>query len=165
MTVHNQGMPPAPTFPQWFARNFRAARAAAGFHQGDVAGRMNDLGFKEWRRQTVARVERGERKVSAEEAYWLSYVLGTTVTRLMAPSEDEHWVAVPDGRTIHAQHARQRMRSTGDGAIQWDGNKAVFMMERRGFQGEPGVEDLFPAGVAAESHDDHGADPSNNIVE
>jgi transcriptional regulator with XRE-family HTH domain len=140
-------MPPALTFTEWFARNFRAARAAAGHHQGDVSERMNGLGFKEWRRQTVARVERGERRVSAEEAFWLAYVLDTSVARLMSPTEDDHWVAAPNGKTIHAQHARQRMRSTGDAAIQWHDNTPEFMPDHAGWIGP---------GVAAESHDDHG---------
>jgi 8-oxo-dGTP pyrophosphatase MutT (NUDIX family)/transcriptional regulator with XRE-family HTH domain len=142
-------MPPAPltqSYADLLARNLRAARAAARISQAEVAGHMNSLGCREWRRQTVARVERAERKMSAEEVFWLAYVLDTSVTRLMSPTEDDHWVAAPNGRTIHAQHARQRMRSTGDGAIQWDGNTAIFMVEKRGFQGEPGTEDLFAAG-------------------
>ena len=139
-------MPPAPSYADLLARNLRAARAAARISQAEIAERMNSLGFREWRRQTVARVEKAERKMSAEELFWLSYVLSASVMRLMSPTEDDHWVAAPNGRTIHAQHAAQRMRSTGDGAIRWDRNMAVFMPEQAGFGGV----------VAAESHDDHG---------
>ena len=137
-------MPPAP-YASILARNMRVARAAADLSQAEVGERMRDIGFTSWLRQTMSTVEKGKRRLTAEEVFWLSYVLGTTVIRLMSPTEDDHWVSAPDGRTIHAQHAAGRMRSTGDGAIQWDGNTAVFMAEKRGYQGEPGTGDLFAA--------------------
>jgi hypothetical protein len=74
--------------------------------------------------------------------FWLAYVLGTSVIRLMSPTEDDHWIAAPDGREIHAVHATRRMRYSDDGAIQWDRNRADFMPEHAGF--------------VAESHGDHG---------
>jgi transcriptional regulator with XRE-family HTH domain len=159
-------MPPAPSYADLLARNLRAARAAARISQADVAERMNDLGFPEWRRQTVARVEKAERKISAEEVFWLSYVFDASVMRLMSPTGDDHWVSAPNGRVIHAQHAMQRMRSTGDAAVRWDGNRAVFMVEQAGFGpaddgGEPDYFAPRQPVVAAESHDDHGVRPSN----
>ena len=47
---------------------------------------MCELGFTEWRRQTVASVEQARRRVMAEEIYGLAAVLGTTTAALM----DQH---------------------------------------------------------------------------
>lgn len=148
-------MPPAPSYADLLARNLRAARAAARISQVEVAERMNSLGFPEWRRQTVARVEKAERKTSAEEVFWLSYVLGASVARLMVPTEDDHWVAAPNGKVIHAQHAIGRMRSTGDAAVRWDRNTAIFMAEQARFAGDESADPLDMArALAAQSPDD-----------
>jgi 8-oxo-dGTP diphosphatase len=125
-------MPPAP-YASILARNMRVARAAADLSQAEVGERMRDLGFTSWLRQTMSTVEKGKRRLTAEEVFWLSYILGTSVIRLMSPTEDDHWIAAPDGRAIHAQHAIRRMRSSDDGAIQWDRNRAVFMPEQARF--------------------------------
>ena len=65
------------------AANIRAERARKGLDQASVVNGMRDLGFSEWRRQTVSRVERGERRVLAEEICALTIVLGTSVAALM----------------------------------------------------------------------------------
>jgi transcriptional regulator with XRE-family HTH domain len=156
-------MPPR-AYRDVLARNFRAARAALDIGQADVAERMTGAGYPEWRRQTVARVEQGKRRLTAEEVFALAYVLETSVTRLMSPTEEDHWVAFPNGHVVHAQHAMGRMRGTADGAVRWEGNTPVFMAEqaRMGLADDGGPEDYFAPGqavqpaVAAESHDDHG---------
>jgi 8-oxo-dGTP pyrophosphatase MutT (NUDIX family) len=137
-------MPPAP-YASILARNMRVARAAADLSQAEVGERMRDLGFTSWLRQTMSTVEKAKRRLTAEEVFWLSYILGTSVIRLMSPTEDDHWIAAPNGKTIHAQHAAQRMRSSGDGAVRWDGNRAVFMAEqaRMGPADDGGPEDYF----------------------
>jgi 8-oxo-dGTP diphosphatase len=120
-------MPPVP-YTTVLARNLRAARAAAEVSQGEVHARMHDLGFTAWQRSTMSLVERGKRRLTAEEVFALAYVLNTSVLRLMAPIDDDRQVAFPNGKAIPAQHAIGRMRSTGDGAIRWtDDNRAVLM--------------------------------------
>ena len=125
-------MPPR-AYKDVLARDFRAARAALRISQADVAERMNNLGFTEWRRQTAARAEQGTRRLTAEEVFWLAYVLEVGVTRLMSPTEEDHWVTAPNGRSIHAQHGMARMRGTADDAIRWEGNTPVFMAEQARF--------------------------------
>ena len=66
------------------AANIRAARARKRLQQSDVVAGMRALGFSEWHRQTVSRVERGERRVLAEEICALATVLETSVAALMS---------------------------------------------------------------------------------
>lgn len=56
------------------AGNIRAARARLDIKQRDLADRMKALGHN-WHRLTVSRVERGYRKVSAEEVVGLCVAL------------------------------------------------------------------------------------------
>lgn len=139
-------MPPR-AYKDVLARDFRAARAALDIGQADVAERMNALGFTEWRRQTVARVEQGKRRISAEETFALAYALEVGVTRLMSPIEEDRWVAFPNGKVVHAQHGMQRMRGTADDAIRWEGNTPVFMVEQARFgpADDGGEPDYFAA--------------------
>jgi 8-oxo-dGTP diphosphatase len=133
------------------ARNLRAARAAANLSQTEVGERMRDLGFTAWMRSTVSLAEQGKRRLTAEEVFWLAYVVDVSVTRLASPTEDDNWIAAPNGGRIHAQHARERMRSTRDGAIRWERNKARFMADVAGFVDQvPGL----PAGLPQPSQED-----------
>lgn len=154
-------MPPVP-YTDVLARNLRAARAVADISQADVGARMRSLGFTEWRRQTMGNAEQGKRRVTAEEVFALSYVLETTIIRLViGPFDGDEWITFPAGSGVDVMSVAASARGSRDGAIRWDGNTPVFMVERRGFAGEPGTEGLFPAEqaarpvVVAESHDDH----------
>jgi transcriptional regulator with XRE-family HTH domain len=71
------------------AANIRAARARKKLQQNDVVTGMHDRGFSEWHRQTVSRVEHGERRVQAEEVCALAEVLGTSAAALMAISRPD----------------------------------------------------------------------------
>jgi hypothetical protein len=86
MRVHNAGMESV-SYREVLAGNIRAARARAGLGQELVAGRMRRLGFSEWRYQTVGVVEKGKRRVTAEEVMALAWVLQTSVYELMRPAE------------------------------------------------------------------------------
>jgi len=68
------------------AANIRAARARKRLQQSDVVAGMHNLGFSEWHRQTVSRVEHGERRIQAEEVVALAAVLGTSAAALMSVS-------------------------------------------------------------------------------
>lgn len=65
------------------AANFRSARARKQLYQADVSERMRALGYTSWRRQTVATVEKGERRLTAEEIFGLAFVFETSVMSLM----------------------------------------------------------------------------------
>lgn len=68
---------------QTIAANIRAERARAGISQGDLAEQMRDLGFPEWRRQTVSNTEHGKRRLTCDEAIGLAWILKTNITTLL----------------------------------------------------------------------------------
>jgi transcriptional regulator with XRE-family HTH domain len=77
------------TYSEVLARNIRSARARLGIDQEPAAERMRTLGYGTWVRQTIGEIEKGRRRVTADEILGLSFVLETTIPRLMAPvSED-----------------------------------------------------------------------------
>jgi len=63
------------------AANIRAERARKGIGQADLTEAMRDLGYTAWHPQTVSRVERGDRRVQAEELLGLATCLGCHVLR------------------------------------------------------------------------------------
>ena len=65
------------------AANIRSMRARKRLGQADVSERMQALGFTVWRRQTVANVEQGKRRVTAEEVIALALIFGTTAGSLL----------------------------------------------------------------------------------
>ena len=66
------------------AANIRAARARNRLEQRDVEAGMRDLGFSQWNRGVMGKIERGQRSLRAEEIYALATVLGTSVAMLMS---------------------------------------------------------------------------------
>jgi transcriptional regulator with XRE-family HTH domain len=79
------------------ARNVRAARARARIGQAEVAAVMSKMGFGAWVRQTVTKVERGERRLTAEEVLGLSIALRTTIAALMMPQNEDNGIMLPSG--------------------------------------------------------------------
>jgi hypothetical protein len=85
---------------------------------------MRALGF-DWQRQTVAGVEKGTRRVMAEEVLGLALALETTVTLLLSPADPDVVVALPSGAELPAVSL---VRLTGHGVsrafndrtITWD---------------------------------------------
>ena len=92
-------MKPAATYPALIARNVRAARAAAYISQDDLAVRMQNLGFTEWRRQTVSNTERGKRRLTCEEALGLMVSLETSLEAVLWPPEGQD-VLLPGGQSV-----------------------------------------------------------------
>ena len=111
------------------ARNMRAARAVARVGQADVAARMNALGFTEWRRQTVARVETGSRRPTAAEIAALALCLDTAPRDLMLPRNggEEPRVVFPSGFVVSGMRLL-----TNDGSIAWDENNRPVVSEPSG---------------------------------
>lgn len=118
------------------ARNIGAVRARRRLDQGRVVARMKALGFPNWHRPTLGKVERGERRLFAEELLALAYALDTSIEALMAPATDEHgYIRLGDG-AVHMEHAAARVRGVSDGAIRWDADKPIFMVDAASFMGE-----------------------------
>jgi transcriptional regulator with XRE-family HTH domain len=125
------------------ARNVRAVRARRKLDQSRVVTRMRALGFPKWHRQTLSKAERGERRLLAEELLAMAYALETSIEALVAPAADDRgYIRLGEG-AVHMQHAAARVRGVGDGAIRWDGDKPVFMVDVAGMVDEPGTEDYF----------------------
>ncbi len=111
-------MPPI-TYPALLTINLRVARAVADLSQADVGERMRALGFGSWLRQTMSTVEKGKRRVTAEEVAALALCLETTVPRLMIPRADtaDQPVKFPSGIVIQPHRI-----IANDFSVQWDGN-------------------------------------------
>jgi hypothetical protein len=74
--------------------NVRAYRARRRLDQADVVMAMRALGYTNWHRQTMSEVERGERRLLAEEIIGLARVLATFPAHLLADGDHEEWVRV-----------------------------------------------------------------------
>lgn len=108
------------------ARNIRAARSRLGINQETLAGRMQALGFSAWLRQTVANVEKGRRRVTAEEIFGLGFALETSMSALIRATDDDRFVSFPSGEAIAAVTVRRSAEGRNDGAVQWDGTKPLI---------------------------------------
>jgi transcriptional regulator with XRE-family HTH domain len=64
--------------------NIRAERARKAVTQADVVTGMRALGFTNWHRQTMARIELGERRLLAEEVLGLAEVLHVPAVKLLS---------------------------------------------------------------------------------
>lgn len=104
------------------ARNIRAARSRVDINQETLAGRMRALGFSAWFRQTVANVEKGKRRVTAEEILGLGYAMETSMSALIRATEDDGLVSFPSGTVIAAVSVRRSAEGRNDGSVRWETN-------------------------------------------
>jgi hypothetical protein len=104
---------------------------------------MNALGFENWHRQTLSKLERGDRRLQADELLALAYALDTSIEILLKPAADARGYIQLGAGPVHMQHAAARVRGVSDGAIRWDGNKPDFMVTHAGMSDEPGAVDYF----------------------
>jgi transcriptional regulator with XRE-family HTH domain len=115
------------------ARNVRAARAARQIGQQELAARMRALGYSAWLHQTVGNVERGKRRLVAEELLGLALALETTVNNLMLPDPDDEPVALPSGDEIPATSVIRATLAVGYSRglrpMTWEDDKPVFAPE------------------------------------
>ena len=111
----------ATSYDKVLARNIRAARSRAGLNQELVAARMRALGFGEWRQSTVGRIERGQRRVTAEEIMWLAWALQTNLLALMKATEDDGLVESPAGEIIGVRSVGYSLGGMNDYAVTWPG--------------------------------------------
>ncbi|HEY2552422.1 MAG TPA: helix-turn-helix transcriptional regulator [Streptosporangiaceae bacterium] len=123
------------TYSEVLRRNIRALRTRAGLNQGLVVQRMNALGYDTWHRQTMGNVERGERRVSAEEVLGLAHALQTTVAALMNPIPDDKVVDFPNGAAVSVWSVQQMIcPGLNVGQVAWKYNGAepeIFMVDQQ----------------------------------
>jgi transcriptional regulator with XRE-family HTH domain len=115
------------TYADVLTRNIRTARAAKRLGQANVVARMRALGFTAWHRQTVGKIERGERRVLADELLGLALTLETSIGALMAPSHDDKQIALPSGVSVLEATVRYSIRYRNDGSVRWEGDTPHFI--------------------------------------
>lgn len=113
------------TYADVIVQNLRAARARKGLEQRDLVERMRALGVTNWHRQTLSRVERGERRLLAEEIFALALALETSISALMGNLGDEKGIELPGG-VITSAEVMTLASGRNSGAVQWEGNVPVF---------------------------------------
>lgn len=136
-------------------RNFSGARGRLQLSQAAVSRRMKKLGF-EWHQQTVAAIEKGSRRVTAEEVLALSAVLRTSITALLSPGDEELVVTFPAGQPVSSELVRRSARGDRAGMprweVRWDDDEPRFPPPdlgwfRRVADDDPGPDAAMQTGV------------------
>lgn len=109
------------SYDEILAANLRAARARVKLDQAVVVERMRALGYTTWHRQTMGKIERGDRRLLAGEVMALAWVLGVTIFELMKPAESAGLVEFPSGERIAAHSIAASLGAYNDGAVTWEG--------------------------------------------
>ena len=92
---------PVGSFSDVIVRNIRTLRARKGLDQGDVVEAMRKLGFSNWHRQTMSKIELGQRRVALEELLGLAVVFNTSWGSLLFPAAGEvRTVSLPSGQLV-----------------------------------------------------------------
>jgi 8-oxo-dGTP diphosphatase len=123
MAVHTRAV--AISYGELLARNVRSLRARIYLDQEPLAARMRSLGFTAWRRQTVARIEQGQRRLTADEIPGLALALETTMATLMAPTRDDPAIKFSAG-VLDAESVRESAAGYNTEPVRWEGNRPVF---------------------------------------
>jgi transcriptional regulator with XRE-family HTH domain len=112
-------MPSVP-YGKLLAANIRAARGRRGLAQATVYGRMRALGFTAWHRQTISSVERGDRRVTAEELLGLALCLEVSIPALTTATDQDVDIELPNGYLLNGVSIeRLAGRGVNDHAVQW----------------------------------------------
>jgi 8-oxo-dGTP diphosphatase len=116
---------------------------------------MREHGFKDWHQQTVASVEKGKRRVTAEEVLGLVTALETTLPRLLAPvvNGGNLWVELPSG-SEEPMPGTELVRLVngakgGTGAMTWYKNKLARAPAAPPELNSPTKEETLPDIAAA----------------
>ena len=120
--MHDVDVAETTDYGEIIASNVRAARARRNITQSSLARRMKALGYR-WHFQTVGAVERGERRLAADEVLALSLALETTMDDLWLPPIDGQWVVLPGGQVIGLP-ANRRLPYPPEWASAWDGDES-----------------------------------------
>jgi transcriptional regulator with XRE-family HTH domain len=100
--------------------NIRATRARKKLDQDDVSERMRKLGYTSWHRQTLGKVERGERRLTASEVLGLALALGTNISVLLAGPLDD--VIELGDIQLSGQEVTSLAFGRNSRSIVWNGN-------------------------------------------
>jgi len=130
MRVHSVGMPP-PTYGAVLAANVRAARHRKRLDQANVVARMRALGFDQWHRQTMGKVERGERRLLAEEVFGLALALETSFMSLLEPVREDGPIALPSGAELLFLAVHELIWGGSDYTVRWHDDVPAFPAEER----------------------------------
>jgi transcriptional regulator with XRE-family HTH domain len=106
-------------YDEVLARNARAYRSRKGIGQERLAARMRALGYTAFLRQTVSKVEKGERRLSAAEVLGLALALEVTMRQLLEPQPDDKQIELPNGEPFTARTVRLLVAEVNDHAILW----------------------------------------------
>jgi 8-oxo-dGTP diphosphatase len=110
------------TYADVLAKNVRAARARIGLDQEPLAARMRALGYSAWRRQTVANVEKCQRRLTADELLGLALALETAIPALVGPGPDDRRITLPSGHALAASSIARLALRINDGSVIWHGD-------------------------------------------
>lgn len=118
------------TYDAVLAANIRAARVRKSLDQAVVVDRMRALGFAAWHRQTMGKVERGERRVMAQEIFGLALAMEVSMPLLMTAAGQNDVVELPNGQYLGSVSVeRLAGRGVNDHAVQWpDGGTTPLVM-------------------------------------
>lgn len=112
----------AVTYADVLAKNVRAARARKGLDQEPLAARMRALGYSAWRRQTVANVEKGSRRLAAEEVLALALALESSLVGLLEPVRDDRQVELPSGTKLEVLAIHELIWGGAGAVVSWEGD-------------------------------------------
>jgi 8-oxo-dGTP diphosphatase len=127
------------TYDAVLAANIRASRVRKNLDQAVVVDRMRALGFTTWHRQTMGKVERGERRVTGLELFGLALAMEVSIPLLTTASDPDGFVELPNGQVIHSISVeRLAGRGVNDHAVQWgDGTAPVVFRYTHRPGGDP----------------------------
>ena len=118
------------SYDEILAANLRAARARAGLDQAVIVERMRALGHTTWHRQTMGKIERGERRLLAAEVMALAWVLETTLAALMSPAREDGEVRFPAGDVVSARSVALLAHAHNDRSVAWDDARPRFTPDK-----------------------------------
>lgn len=98
------------SFGDIIADHLRSRRAWAGWTQTQLAQAMARLGF-DWKRQTVAEVELGTRRVSLEELLGMAALFSESLPSLIRPGDGDR-LRFPDDRALDPRDVRALLDAT-----------------------------------------------------
>ena len=119
----------AVSYADVLAKNVRAARARRGLEQEPLAARMRALGFSAWRRQTVASVEKGTRRLTTEEVFGLALALETRFYALLEPTLEDGMIGLPSGDMMPFRAVHELLHGGSKYTVSWDGDVPSFPTE------------------------------------
>jgi transcriptional regulator with XRE-family HTH domain len=145
-------------YDEVLARNARAYRSRKGIGQERLAARMRALGYTAFLRQTVSKVEKGERRLSVAEVLGLALCLEVTMRQLLEPQPDDKQVELPNGDSLSERTVRLLVSEVNNHAIYWKDDVPVRRQGWAGWEGDPDAPDAVKAAWASVP-DDERAEP------